>query len=393
MKQPAVLGGPPTFAAGELPFNRPAPLALDAIRRPLEEALTTGLLTKGKYLAAYEEKLARHLGVKHAVAVSSCTTGLILTYQSLGVKGDVLVPSFTFVATCQALLWNDLKPVFVDIDPETILIDPQDVAAKITSQTVAIVAVHTFGNPAPIDELAKIAAKHKLSLIFDAAHGFGCQYQGQPVGRHGLAEVFSTSPTKLLVTGEGGVVATNDDKTADWIRVGREYGNPGDYDCPFAGLNARLSEPAAILGLANLERLAEERRRRAELSVTYEQKLAGTPGLALPKINPQGQSSYKDYALIIEEKEFGLSRDGLAKALAAENIPTKFYYDPPVHRQKAYREIFSRQPALPVTDLMAKKILSLPIFSMMTEQQIEKVTAAIKTCRQEARTIKPRVSG
>lgn len=378
MARSTILSEHPAFRPGELPFNRPAPLALDAISRPLAEALTTGILTKGKYLAAYENKLAGHLGVKHALAVSSCTTGLMLAYQALGVKGDVLVPSFTFIATIQAMLWTGLNPIFVDIDPEMLLIDPRDVEAKITSRTVAIVAVHTFGNPAPVAELEKIAAKHGLPLIFDAAHGFGAQYQGQPVGRRGLAEIFSTSPTKLLVTGEGGVVSTNDDKTADWVRVGREYGNPGDYDCPFAGINARLSEPAAILGLANLERLAEERSRRAILAETYDRMLKGIPGIILHKINPQGRSSHKDYSIIIEEKDFGIDRDHLVKVLAAENIPTKLYYDPPAHRQKVCQQIARRQPPLPVTEAVAKKVLSLPMFSTLTEQQVETIATAIK---------------
>lgn len=388
MKRPAILGGEPAFSAGRLPFNRPAPLELSEISGPLKEALASGMLTKGRYLTEYESALAKHLQVKHALAVSSCTTGLMLTYQSLGIKGEVLVPSFTFVATTQALLWNGLKPVFVDIDPVRLLIDPADVESKITERTAAIVAVHTFGNPAPIAELEKIAARYKLPLVFDAAHGFGCQYQGRPVGGHGLAEVFSTSPTKLLVTGEGGVVATNDDRIADWIRVGREYGNPGDYDCPFAGINARLSEPAAILGLASLARLDREQARRQEISAAYDRALAGTPGIVFHQTNPQGRSSYKDHSIIIEADKFGLDRDGLAAALAAENIPTKFYYDPPVHRQKAYRDFAPTPGSLPVTEAMAKKILSLPMFSGLTDGQVELTADAIRAIQRQAAEIK-----
>ncbi len=250
------------------------------------------------------------------MAVSSCTLGLLLTYHGLGLKGEVIVPSFTFMATVHPLLWVGTEPVFVDIDPYTWNIDPAKVEAAITERTTAIVAVHNFGNPAPVAELEAIARRHGLRLIFDAAHGFGALYRGRPVGGFGDAEVFSLSPTKLLVAGEGGIVATNNDDLAEHIRVGREYGNPGDYNSDFPGLNVRLPEFNALLGLHSLGMLEENAKRRNRVAAIFRERLSQIPGLTFQRIHPQDRSSYKDFSILVDEAKFGLTRDELALALS-----------------------------------------------------------------------------
>jgi len=392
--KPAILGGTPIFNQF-IPLVQPTLPPYDGrLARQVAELFETGMLTKGKYLSEFEARVAEYLGVKHAVAVSSCTLGLLLTYQGLGFEGEVIVPSFTFMATVHPLVWVNAEPVFVDIDPYTWNIDPAKVEAAITERTTAIVAVHNFGNPAPVAELEAIAHRYGLKLVFDAAHGFGSLYRGRPVGGFGDAEVFSLSPTKLLVAGEGGIVATNNDDLAEHIRVGREYGNPGDYDSRFPGLNARLPEFNAILGLRSLEMLEENALRRNRVAAAFRERLGQIPGLNFQRVHPEDRSSYKDFSLLIDEAAFGLTRDELALALRAENIDTRKYHDPPVHTHTAYRYLYERyRDNLPVTDSIAPRSLSLPIWSHMDEATVDGICTAIERIHTYADEVKAALKG
>ena len=386
--QLALLGGTPAFAGG-LPFMRPTLPSWDALAQPIREIISDGMLTKGQYLKVFEERVAHYLGVKHAVAVSSCTTGLMLVYRCLGLDGEVIVPSFTFMATVHPLVWQGVTPVFVDIDPQTWNIDPAQIEAHITSRTTAIVAVHVFGNPASISELEAVARRHSLILIFDAAHGFGALHANAPLGKHGIAEVFSTSPTKLLVTGEGGIVATNDDDLARGIRIGREYGNPGTYDSVLPGINARMQEFSAILGMHSLEMLEENARRRNTLASTYRSRLGKLPGVSFQRVQPGDRSSFKDFTIRVEAARFGLERDDLKVALAQEGVSTRAYYVPPVHQHATYRELVrQQQPDLPVTESVAREVLSLPIYSHMPTDTVIGVCETIRRIHRHALQIR-----
>ncbi len=390
--KPAILGGTPLFSE-RLPIVQPTLPDYETIAPQVREILATGMLTKGRYLRQFEERLADYLGVKHAVCVSSCTLGLALTYQGLGLKGQVIVPSFTFMATVHPLLWVGAEPVFVDIDSGTWNIDPARVEAAITKSTIAIVAVHNFGNPAAVAELEAIARRYGLRLIFDAAHGFGSLYRGRPVGGSGDAEVFSLSPTKLLVAGEGGVVATNRDDLASHVRVGREYGNPGDYGSDFPGLNARMPEFNAILGLKSLEMLEENARRRNRVADAFRKQLGRLPGLAFQSIHPEDRCSYKDFSLLVDERGFGLTRDELALALQAENVDIRKYHDPPVHAHGAYRHLYPHySDALPVTDEVARRSLSLPVWSHMDQAIVEGICHAVERIHDHAEDVRRAVA-
>jgi dTDP-4-amino-4,6-dideoxygalactose transaminase len=240
------------------------------------------------------------------------------------------------------------------------------------------VAVHNFGNPAEIDELKAIADRHGLKLIFDAAHGFGAMYRGQPVGKQGDAQVYSLSPTKLLIAGEGGIVATNDDALADRVRMGREYGNDGNYDSAFAGLNARMPELSALMGrhsLCNLEQAALQRNHTADL---YRRELGRLPGIGFQEIAQSNRSSYREYSIMIDSSSFGLDRDQLATALTAENVDIRKYYDPPVHRQTAYAQFAPSDGKLINTDSLASRSLSLPMWSEMSDETALNICRAIR---------------
>lgn len=367
-----------------IPFVRPLLPSLEDVAGEFAEILSSGLITKGKYLELYEHALQEHLGVRHVVCTSSCTTGLILALRCLPAGSEVIVPSFTFCATVHATVWNNLIPVFADCDPQTFNINPERVREAITDHTSAILGVHVFGNPADIDALTEIARQHNLKLFFDAAHGFGATYKGLPLGSAGDASVLSSSPTKLVVTGEGGAAATNDEGIARLIRVGREYGNPGDYDCEFAGLNARMNELNAVLGVKCLTLLGEAVATRRQLAATYQSLLGEVPGISFQQINPFGESSYNYFAIVIDPAEFGMAAEQLKDALEAQGIPSRRYFYPPVHRQKAYSELTERyDPKLPVTNHLSQNILCLPIHPHLSEIDVEGICEGVRILRKE----------
>ena len=201
----------------------------------------------------------------------------------------------------------------------------------------AILAVYLYGNPPVIERLENIADKYNLKLIFDAAHMFGSEYKGLKAGGFGNAEVFSLSPTKLLITGEGGLVATNDKLLSDKLKIARNYGDSGDYDCAFNGLNARMPEFNAILGIEGLKIVDKKIKRRNEIAGLYADFFKDYKGISFQKIEKGNLSTFKDYSIIIDPEIAGISRDAIAIALEKENIITKKYFYPPVHMQKAYR--------------------------------------------------------
>lgn len=384
--RPAVLGGRPAFPE-KINIVKPYLPDLSALEPGLQQILSTGMVTKGRNLQAFEEAVCAHLGVRFAAAVSSCTTGLMLTHKGLDLTGEVVVPSFTFMATVSSLVWSGLTPVFADVDPGTTNLSPRAAEAAITPRTSAILAVHNFGNPAELDELSDIARRHGVRLIIDAAHGFGTLYQGQPVGGQADAHVFSLSPTKLLIAGEGGIVATNDEELYRNICTGREYGNPGNYDTLFPGFNARMPEFNALLGIHSLEMLEDAARSRNATVAFMKEALYDVPGIGFQEVSPGNRSSYKDLSLTINPAEFGLTRDQLGQALSADNIDTRRYYDPPAHRQTAYRQYYHGQQ-LPATDFLAACSLSLPVWSHMPASITEGIAASICAIHNHAAAIR-----
>ncbi|PZS07188.1 MAG: DegT/DnrJ/EryC1/StrS family aminotransferase [Chloroflexi bacterium] len=360
-----------------VPLVRPVLPPFEVLEQDIRRIVGTGMVTKGSFLRDFEAAAARHLNVKHAVAVSSCTTGLMLAYQALGLEGDVVVPSFTFMATVSALVWAGLRPVFADVDPRTANLDPVAAERAITPRTSAIVGVHIFGNPADAEELQAVANRHQLKLVFDAAHGFGSLYQGAPVGPQGDVQVYSLSPTKLLIAGEGGIVATNDDELAEKIRIGREYGNAGNYDSAFAGMNARMPQFNAVMGMRSLDILEQAAERRNAVVDLYQWRLRDLPGIDFQEVRNGNRNSYKDFSITIDAEEAGITRDALADALADDNIDTRKYYEPPVHRHTAYRE-FADHAELPNTEMLANRSLSLPAWSSMDDEIVLGICESVR---------------
>lgn len=391
-ERPALLGGTPVFGH-KVNIVRPALPQFAELGDDVRAILESGSLTKGEHLRAFEAEAAEHLGVDHAVAVSSCTTGLLLTYLACDLKGEAVVPSFTFMATVSALVLAGVRPVFADVDRATMNLSPAAAEAALTPETTAIVAVHNFGNPAECDELQALADRRGLRLIFDAAQAFGSTYGGRAVGPQGDAQVFSLTPTKLLVAGEGGVVATNDEELAARVRVGREYGNDGSYDSAFAGVNARMPEFNALLARRGLPRVGEAAGRRNSAAEGYRARLGRLPGVGFQEVRDVGRSSYNYFTISVEPDAFGLTRDELAAALAAENVETRAYYDPPAHRQTAYRRFAPAANKLPATDALASSALSLPIWSEMDAALVPGVCAAVERAHVFAPQIRAKLAG
>jgi dTDP-4-amino-4,6-dideoxygalactose transaminase len=311
------------------------------------------------------------------VAVASCTAGLMLALRVSGLSGDVVLPSFTFAATAHAVAWNGLRLVFADIRPDSLLLDPAAADRATGMRASAILATHTYGTPCDVEALGAVARHNGVRLFFDAAHAFGSRRGSTMVGGFGDAEVFSLSPTKVLIAGEGGIIATNDDTLAERLRFGRDYGNPGDYDTRFVGLNARMSEFHAATALASFEDLEERIGQRNQLAERYRKVLGDLPGIDFPAVAEGDRSTYKDFTVLIDPERFGMEAAKVAEALAAEGVQTRRYYAPPVHRQRAYRWVGPANGSLPVTDMAAARVLTLPLWTGMGDEQIDGVGTAL----------------
>ena len=384
----AILGGSRTFPDG-LQLVRPYVGDIPALTSRLESILRSGNLTNGPTVRGLEESLADRLQVRHVVAVSSCTAGLMLVLQSLGARGRVVMPSMTFAASAHAVSWAGGTPRFADIDPASLTLDPASAAASLDG-AVAMTATHIYGTPCDVEGLQAVADAAEVPLVYDAAHGLGSLRKGKPIGGFGVAEVFSMSPTKVTTAAEGGIVATDDDEVAEHVRLGRNYGNSGDYDCAFPGLNARMSELHAAVALAGLEGLDSRLAHRHELVEAFWERVAGVPGLRRPTVDAADTSTYKDLTIVVTPEEFGLDVPTTTTAFQAEGIDSRRYFFPPIHQQKAYAgEV---HPDLPVTDDLSTRVITPPLWSSMTTADVEALADLVGAFHENAARIRKAVS-
>jgi dTDP-4-amino-4,6-dideoxygalactose transaminase len=390
MAFPAVLGGPPAFPDA-LPFFRPAKPPLERVTARLAPSYERGVLTNGPLVRQFEADAAERLGVPHVVAVASCTAGLMLVFQALSRPGTAAVmPSFTFSATGHAARWAGAVPRFAECDIATCQLDVADAARRLDGASL-LVGTHVFGAPCTPEAVEELGRAHGVPVVFDAAHGFGATRDGRPLGTFGDAEVFSLSPTKPMTSGEGGLVAIRDDALAERIRLGVDYGNPGDYDTRFAGLNARMSELHAAVGLESLVELDDHLATRRRLAESYRKALAGIGGITPQEVDPRDESTYKDFTVIVDESVYGLDRDKVAAALEAEGVDTRPYFSPPVHRQQAYADL----PAvdLPATDWVSDRVISLPLWRDMPPEAVETIADVLDRLGAHADEVRRAVVG
>lgn len=369
----AINGAPPLFAS-PLQVGKPNLAGRARFMELVEGMLDRAWLSNdGPLVQELELRIAEMLDVRHCICLNNATVGLSMAARALGLAGEVIVPSYTFIATPHALEWVGLKPVFVDIDPVTHNLDPGAVRAAITPRTSGILAVHLWSRPAPVADLQAIADEHGLRLFFDAAHAFGVSLGGRMLGNFGACEVFSFHATKFFTAIEGGAIATNDDALARQLRLMRNFGFAGNDNVVTIGTNAKMTEASAAMGLANLEHLdaivaVNRRNHRA-----YTQALGRVRGLSVLPFDDNERHNCQ-YLVLEVGPEYAAGRDALLEALRAENVMARRYFWPGCHRMAHY----AGDPAiaaLPGTDLVAERVIVLPTGPSVGEDEIEAIAS------------------
>ena len=337
----------------------------------------SGRLTVGPHTEKFERAASALMGVEHAVALNSCTSGLMLTYRALGLAGEVILPSFTWTSTGHALIWNGLTPVFADIEEGTCTLDPRDVERRITPATSAIIAANVFGLYPDLDALQRVADAAGVVLLCDSAQAIGATYQGRRGGGLCRAEIFSFSPTKVVTAVEGGLLTTNDAELARKVRQMRDYGKTADgSDIESFGLSARISEFHSIVGLANLEKIETLLAARGKLVAAYREGLADVPGLSFQTIPADRRSSHNYVVTFLDARQY--DRDEVWRGMTDAKVHTKRYFYPPLHWQAAYHGFPPPSPPLTVTERVTVSALALPLFSHMTVADVEQVCGRYK---------------
>jgi dTDP-4-amino-4,6-dideoxygalactose transaminase len=373
----ALFGGAPLFRE-PIHVGRPNIGNREALFRRLNAALDSRWLSNGGPLVnEFEKRVAAQVGVRHCVATSSATRGIEILARALNIKGRIIVPSFTFIATANALRWVGLEPLFCDVDPITHNLDPRKVEELLDESVGAIMGVHLWGRACDVEMLSGLAERAGCRLIFDAAHAFGCGYKGRPIGGFGEAEVFSFHATKCVNSFEGGAIVTNDDKIASEARLLQNFGFAGYDYVTRAGTNGRMSEASAAMGLTSLESMQDFIAINRRNYAAYRDGLAGLPGVAVVQFGDDVASNYHYIVVEVEEAKSGISRDMIHRILWAENILARRYFYPGCHRTVPYKDSVG-QRSLPVTDHLANSILCLPAGGEVRPDAIAGVCAILK---------------
>jgi perosamine synthetase len=375
MDQLAILGGKPV-SDKKIPLAKPVFSQKDA--DDVAKVLRSGYVRMGPYTKEFEEKFAERVGAKYAYAVSNGTAALHVVYLSTLRPGDeVIAPAFTFIATVSTVFFSNAKPVFADIDPETYLIDPEDVKEKINSQTKAIAPVHLFGNAADMDALAEIAEDHKLLLINDCAQAHGTEYGGRDLGSWRHLNCYSFYPTKTMTTGEGGIVTTNDPELYRLGTLIRNHGDDGRYHHVMLGLNYRMTDIMAVIGLNQLENLDGYLRKRRYIGEKLRRGIEKIDCVSPQKITPKTNPSYSYFSATLDLEKLKCTRDEFLKALQAENIDCGVHYPTPLTRQPAILDLM-KPDRCPVSEDVANRIFSLPMHPYLSDDDLDAILTGVK---------------
>jgi dTDP-4-amino-4,6-dideoxygalactose transaminase len=394
VEQLALFGDPPAFCE-KLHVGRPNIGDRERLLARINDMLDRRWLSNnGPYVQEFERRIADMVGVRHCVAICNATVALEIAIRALGMSGEVIVPSFTFIATAHALQWQQIMPVFCDIDPRTHNIDLNRVEELITPRTTGIIGVHIWGQPCDVDGLAEIAARRGLRLIYDAAHAFGCDHQGRMLGNFGDAEVFSFHATKFFNSFEGGAVVTNDDDLARKMRLMQNFGFV-DYDkVVYIGTNGKMSEIAAAMGLTSLESIEDFVAVNYRNYQCYRRELCDVPGVRFLTYDESEHRNYQYIVTEIDEARAGISRDLIMKTLWAENVIARRYFYPGCHRMEPYRSYFPHAGLLlPETEALCQRTLLLPTGTAISEEEVVTICQIIKLAIAHGKEIKQRLAG
>lgn len=337
------------------------------------KCLTNG----GPFHRELEEKLAEHLGVKHLALFANGTLALVTALQALRITGEVITTPFSFVATAHSLLWNGIKPVFADIDPETFNLDPDKIEAAITSRTTAILPVHVYGNPCAVEKIQRIADRYGLKVIYDAAHAFGVDYGGKSLLSHGDLSILSFHATKVFNTFEGGAIVCSDAKMKRRIDDLKNFGFADELTVVAPGINGKMNEVQAAFGLLQLKHIGTAIRRRSAVDARYRKRLSAVVGITCPPLPEETIHNYSYFPILVEAG-YRYSREELYEKLRRHGVHARRYFYPLISDMPMYRGLPSAGGEnLPAAKCVAAKVLCLPIYPALADAEIDLVAAII----------------
>ena len=338
------------------------------------------LTNNGKFHQELEKALCEYLGVKYISLFSNGTLALITALQELRITGEVITTPYSFVATTHSLWWNNIKPVFVDIEPETLNIDPDKIEAAITPNTTAIMPVHVYGNPCNVQRIKKIADTYGLKVIYDAAHTFGVTINNNSVLNFGDLSVMSFHATKVYNTFEGGAIVCHDEATKKRVDNLKNFGFINETTVVAPGINAKMNEVQAAMGLIQLKYIDANIEKRKQITELYREKLIGINGLVFLDDMPNVKHCYSYFPILIDKDKFGKTRDELYEKLKEKNIFGRRYFYPLISQFPTYKGLDSAQPGkLPVAEKITEQVICLPIYSNLSFGDVEKVCKCIKS--------------
>jgi dTDP-4-amino-4,6-dideoxygalactose transaminase len=359
---------------GPIYVTRPELPSLEAFIPYLQEIWDSKILTNGgPYHQQFEQKLSEYLGVKHIALFANATIGLVTALQALRISGEVITTPYSFVATAHSLLWNGIKPVFVDIDPVTLNLDPAKIEAAITPQTTAIMPVHCYGHPCDVERIRSIADTYGLKVIYDAAHAFGVHCDGGSVLAHGDLSVLSFHATKVFTTFEGGAIVCPDEKIRQRINYLKNFGFADEVTVVAPGINGKMSEFNAALGLLQLQGIDQAIAKRAAIDARYRAGLKHVAGIDCVRGTHERRGNYAYFPILIQP-DYPLSRDALFQKFRDQDIYVRRYFYPLISDFPMYRGLPSAaQNNLPVASKVAQQVLCLPIYPSLPDDQVDRV--------------------
>lgn len=371
------------------PFDKPIyvtrPLLpdIDEVQRKLKEIWDCQWLTNcGPQHRELEEALTKRLQVPYLSLFNNGTTALMIACQALRLSGDVITTPFTFAATPHVLTWNNIKPIFCDVDDKTMNIDASKIEKMITPQTTAIMAVHVFGTPCDVEAIQDIADYYGLKVVYDAAHAFDVKINGMGIGSFGDVSAMSFHATKLYHTVEGGALMHKDPHLKQRIDFLKNFGIKNEEEVVMPGINGKLNEISSAIGLLTLKLVDNERTKRQRLIEVYREELSDVPGIVLPYVPPNVQTNAQYFVLRIKEREFGLSRDDVYEKFHPYNVFTRKYFHPLCSEYTCYRQLPSANPNnLPHAVQIGEEVLSMPLYGALTDDDVRKICAIMKGLR------------